>query len=361
MVRAALLLAAVCGFASSCGASDVKIAVGIKTCSFYHATRLADQYAGWLKNAPLRVVASDAELADGVPMDLRSDGIVALDEPRETAYVPPWADDFEGDTENIDPFSLPRLTHKVTQLWKALHDRFIDEADFFLVIDDDAFVRLDVLGHLLASADPEKISMFGSPVSSEAFLLPKYIAEGGVSVHCGGGSGVLLSRGALRLLRHAIDMCVSDPHTLLHWYWDEIEVGRCLYRVAGINCTDRFPEQAEVPRVTPAPPDPPTIGELPLLTYARLQVHEAESFWSRRVFISDLDKREGWERLKKFVETSSLQGDWTGLPAAVLHSVKGRRQTDLAKYFRGGTGENVRQGVQNASLWVPHALLQFVW
>lgn len=89
------------------------------------------------------------------------------------------------------------LTKKLSEILKALHDRFIDEVDWFLITDDDTFVRVRPLQAFLSHLDPSQPHLIGGPVPTLPFLVDEDLKKFGVSYHCGGGSGIIMSRATL--------------------------------------------------------------------------------------------------------------------------------------------------------------------
>ena len=220
-------------------ANDGSFAVGIKTCGHYHATRTRAAYEAWARHVPRRIFASDARNVDDPRVD--RDTAVFRDIPRAAPYEPPWArDDYDPDTDTTNPFTLPQLTRRVADLVERLHDRFAPlGTQWFLIVDDDTFVRVPALRRYLARLDPAVPQLLGAPTASDKFATPDSKARLGRSFHCGGGGGVLLSRALMASFRARVAECLSGtPHTTLFWYWDEVELlGRCLYDFERVNCT----------------------------------------------------------------------------------------------------------------------------
>ena len=126
-------------------------------------------------------------------------------------------------------------------LLRELHKRHQDGAapgavQWFLVVDDDTFVRVSALRHYLSRLDHRAPLIVGGVVPSDKFVTRD--RDGlGPSLHCGGGSGFALSRAALERVLPHLTSCLAARYTTLWWYWDEIELGRCLFHHLGINCT----------------------------------------------------------------------------------------------------------------------------
>jgi hypothetical protein len=144
-----------------------------------------------------------------------------------------------------------------------LHCRFIDKVDWFLISDDDTFVRVAPLRAYLSHLNHNKPHLIGGPVSSLQFLLEHDLKRYGPSAHCGGGSGIVMSRETLRRLRPHVDACLTAKHTLLNWYWDEVEFARCIYTLPSLQV--RMRQQYATPAVNtnaPSPPPSPSAAQL---------------------------------------------------------------------------------------------------
>mmetsp|Transcript_10028 Transcript_10028/g.22471 ORF Transcript_10028/g.22471 Transcript_10028/m.22471 type:complete len:366 (-) Transcript_10028:6-1103(-) len=221
------------------------LAVGVKTNRFYHATRAVALWEAWghLVGHGL-IFVSDAPLLEAEEGGWSASTVVvedAIDDARQAAYVPPWREGGE-DPKKIDPFALPQLTRRVAALAEALLFCFAEAADWFAIVDDDTFVRPALLSaSLLRLPSPEKEpQLLGVPTSSDRFTLAEHKEKYGSSMHCGGGSGVILSRSLLSGLGRILTACLDGPaRTTLAWYWDEVELlGRCVYETYQLNCSE---------------------------------------------------------------------------------------------------------------------------
>ena len=142
--------------------------------------------------------------------------------PREQPHVPEW----RGGPAVAEPHELPSLTRRTAGLLQAGHRRLRHRVDWYVVLDDDTFLRVDVLRGLLAQLDPGRPLMIGSPVDSSPFLRPADIEVHGMSRHCGGGSAWVMSRALMDTLVPRLDSCLEARHTRRWWYHDEVEIGR---------------------------------------------------------------------------------------------------------------------------------------
>lgn len=113
-------------------------------------------------------------------------------------------------------------------MWTAYGERF----EWFLRADDDLYVRMDRLEKLLRSVDsrkPEYIGQAGRGNSEEFGLLSLEYDEN----FCMGGPGVIFSRETLRRIVPHIKYCLANLYTT----HEDVELGRCVRKFAGISCT----------------------------------------------------------------------------------------------------------------------------
>ena len=205
-------------------------ALGIKTCRFYHSTRLRALRAAWGHRVPLNRTVFGT---DGALPEYAEQALVVEDVPRDAPYRPPWAQEFSGSADDIDPFSLPRLTTRLYAMLRELHSRHANGAapgavQWFVIVDDDTFVRVAALRHFLSFLDHTQPLSVGGLVPSDKFVVRDDNPRLGASVHCGGGAGFALSRAALERVLPHLDACLRARYTTLYWYWDEVELGRRL-------------------------------------------------------------------------------------------------------------------------------------
>eukprot|EP00941_MAST-03F_sp_MAST-3F-sp1_P000261 g261.t1 len=210
--------------------------MGVKTCQFYsERLRAVEDSYGYLVKR--RIFGSDGENPDPT-LNIRT---VVEPDWTEKVYIPPWAHEFKESGKTLDdvkPTDLPQLKKKLMTILKTLHDRFIEEVDWFLIVDDDTYVRVKPLEAYLSKLNPEEKWLIGSRVPSFPHLLREDYDRLGSSTHCGGGAGFILSRAALRAFYSRIDDCLASKHTLLHWYWDEVEFARCMWDYFGVECME---------------------------------------------------------------------------------------------------------------------------
>lgn len=193
--------------------------VGVITAEKYLTSRATALYKTWGKetNKLIFFVAADCK----VPAHLQATlPIIKLDGVLDGTYPP---------------------QRKVFMMLKYMYDHFIDEYDWFMRADDDVYVRSGAFEELLGKLDPQqKIYLgragMGKPEDLKRLqLLPH-------EKYCMGGPGVVFSQSALRVLAPQLEMClnaiiVHNKQSDLPWYNEDVELGRCVSRVVGIQCS----------------------------------------------------------------------------------------------------------------------------
>lgn len=193
--------------------------VGIVTAGKYLATRAKALYETWGKEMTKLIffVASDCK----VPAHLQAVlPIVKLNGVSDLTYPP---------------------QRKVFMMLKYMYDHFVDDFDWFMRADDDVYVRSTAFEELLGKLDPrQKVYLgragMGKPEDLKRLrLLPH-------EKYCMGGPGVVFSQSALRVLAPQLEMCLSaivhhNKESDMAWYNEDVELGRCVSRVVGIQCS----------------------------------------------------------------------------------------------------------------------------
>nr|KAJ3404280.1 hypothetical protein HK105_003929 [Polyrhizophydium stewartii] len=121
--------------------------------------------------------------------------------------------------------------HKNLPGFRELFSRFPD-ADWFVMIDDDTFMFMDNLQRSLAHLDPDGEHYIGSRTMFFGCDGVTRMGDGPGFAH--GGSGIVLSRGAIKRLVDGVDACIVKYKDC--WAGD-VRVGLCL-RDLGISLTD---------------------------------------------------------------------------------------------------------------------------
>lgn len=183
--------------------------VGVMTAQKYLDTRAKAVYETWGKELPGKIAFFSSE-SSTVPDNCPDLPLVPL--PRVDDTYPPQKKSFM----------------MLEYMWNVYGERF----EWFLRADDDVYVRTDRLETLLRSVDSRRamyIGQAGRGNSEEFGLLSLEYDEN----FCMGGPGVVLSRETLRRIVPHIKYCLRHLYTT----HEDVELGRCVKKYAGIPCT----------------------------------------------------------------------------------------------------------------------------
>ena len=129
------------------------------------------------------------------------------------------------------PDGYPPLK-KFFRMLQYITDHYIDEYSWFMRADDDSYVRVPELVEFLSLLDPSEPLYIGSPGTGrkeDLNTLGMYTHE----LYCLGGPGTVFSRALMKQLRPYLEECLGEATT----YHDDAEVGKCISRNIGIQCT----------------------------------------------------------------------------------------------------------------------------
>ncbi|XP_068980357.1 chondroitin sulfate synthase 1 [Bombus flavifrons] len=190
--------------------------VGVMTAGKYLDSRAKAVYETWGKELPGKIAffSSENSVVPGNCPDLP---LVPL--PRVDDTYPPQKKSFM----------------MLQYMWNNYGDRF----EWFLRADDDVYVRTDRLEKLLRSVNSKRamyIGQAGRGNSEEFGLLSLEYDEN----FCMGGPGVILSRETLRRIVPHIKYCLRHLYTT----HEDVELGRCVQKYAGIPCTWSYEMQS---------------------------------------------------------------------------------------------------------------------
>lgn len=179
--------------------------VGVMTAAPYLQTRAKAVYETWGRTVPGKIIfySSQESVSEDLPL-------VAL--PDVDDSYPPQKKSF--------------------MMLKHMYDHYLDSFEWFLRADDDVYVRTDRLEELLRSVDSKKawfIGQTGRGNNEEFGMLSLENDEN----FCMGGPGVIFSRETLRRMAPFVEDCLQTLYTT----HEDVELGRCVRRFAGISCT----------------------------------------------------------------------------------------------------------------------------
>ncbi|ESP05353.1 hypothetical protein LOTGIDRAFT_152198 [Lottia gigantea] len=121
---------------------------------------------------------------------------------------------------------------KSFMMLKYMHDHFIENYEWFVRADDDVFIKGDKLEKFLRSINsskPQFIGQAGVGKQEELGMLSLTATEN----FCMGGPGMIFSRETLRRMAPYVGDCLANLYTT----HEDVEIGRCVRKYAGIQCT----------------------------------------------------------------------------------------------------------------------------
>ncbi|XP_068622557.1 chondroitin sulfate synthase 1 [Battus philenor] len=179
--------------------------VGVMTAEQYLDTRARAVFDTWGQDLPGRIAffSSEVSRAPGLPL------------------VP---------LRFVDDSYPPQKKSFLMLLY--MYEKYGDKFEWFMRADDDVYVRGDKLGEFLRSVDsrkPQFIGQAGRGTTAERDALALEYNEN----FCMGGPGVLISRETLRRVAPHVKYCLKHLYTT----HEDVELGRCVAKFAGVSCT----------------------------------------------------------------------------------------------------------------------------
>ena len=127
------------------------------------------------------------------------------------------------------------LWSKTRAAWDYIYDHHLDDADWFIKADDDTFVVIENLRHLVSKLNPEE---------------PHYLGRHFKPFFNSGGAGYVFSRETVRRFKEALgDTSVCKPEGSA----EDVEVGKCLHAMGVKPDYTRDPSGRET--FMPLPPE----------------------------------------------------------------------------------------------------------
>ncbi|XP_059047987.1 chondroitin sulfate synthase 1 [Achroia grisella] len=179
--------------------------VGVMTAEQYLDTRAKAVFETWSQDLPGRIAffSSEVSRAPGLPL------------------IP---------LRGVDDSYPPQKKSFLMLLY--MYEKFGDKFEWFMRADDDVYVRGDKMGEFLRSVDsrkPQFIGQAGRGTNSERDALALDYNEN----FCMGGPGVLFSKETLRRVAPHVKYCLKHLYTT----HEDVELGRCVAKFAGVSCT----------------------------------------------------------------------------------------------------------------------------
>lgn len=188
------------------------ILVGVMTAEKYLNTRATAAYKTWARSINGEVIFFSGESSEGngdIP-------IVGL--------------------EGVDDTYPPQK--KSFSMLKYMHDNYIDQFEWFMRADDDVYIKGGRLQSFLRSINSSRALFIGQAGLGTKEEFGQLSLEENENF-CMGGPGIVLSQTTLKRLAGHIDHCLRNSYTT----HEDVEIGRCVKRFAGISCTWAFEMQ----------------------------------------------------------------------------------------------------------------------
>lgn len=115
---------------------------------------------------------------------------------------------------------------------KYMYDNLLDQFEWFVRADDDVYLRMDKLEVFLRSLNssrPLYIGQAGLGTPEEYGML----SLGDDENYCMGGPSIVMSRETVKLVGPHVKECLKTLYT----NHEDVELGRCVKRFAGVSCT----------------------------------------------------------------------------------------------------------------------------
>lgn len=183
--------------------------VGVMTADSFLSTRAVAVYETWGKRVPGSIAFFTAENST-VPDKYPDLPVIKL--------------------KGVDDVYPPQL--KSYEMLRYMWRNFGRYFEWFLRIDDDAYLNIDKIEKFLHSLDSTIPYYIGQPGTGS----PEKKAQLGLHNNdnfCMGGPGVIFSRVMLSKMSKYIDTCIKEINTTE----EDVELGLCIRRHLGFQCT----------------------------------------------------------------------------------------------------------------------------
>ena len=124
---------------------------------------------------------------------------------------------------------------KSMMMFRYIYENYIDKFQWFMRSDDDVFIRTDKLAKLLHSLNSSQdvfLGQAGTGKKEERGMLALGVGDN----FCMGGPGMIMRRSVLKKMAPHVEYCLQ--HLLTSH--EDVEIGRCVKKFAGISCTWAF-------------------------------------------------------------------------------------------------------------------------
>ncbi|XP_044579709.1 chondroitin sulfate synthase 1 isoform X1 [Cotesia glomerata] len=192
------------------------VIVGVMTAQKYLKTRAKAVWETWGREVPGKIIFFSSEESK-VPDNCPDLPLVSL--PKVDDSYPPQKKSF--------------------LMLKYMWDNYGSKFEWFIRADDDVYIRTDRLKKLLMSVDsgkPMYIGQAGRGNSEEIGQLALKYDEN----FCMGGPGVIMSKETMKKIVPHVKDCLGNLYTT----HEDVELGRCVKKYAGIPCTWSYEMQS---------------------------------------------------------------------------------------------------------------------
>ncbi|CAG5112275.1 Oidioi.mRNA.OKI2018_I69.chr2.g6506.t1.cds [Oikopleura dioica] len=125
-----------------------------------------------------------------------------------------------------------KIKRKSFSMMRYLAEHHLEEYDWFMRLDDDAYISWPILEKLLRRLDPSDKLYIGSPGFGKDD--GDYVEE--EMTYCMGGPGIVMSRELLRNLSPHLPSCLKRLYT----EHEDLELGRCIQERLQISCIKAY-------------------------------------------------------------------------------------------------------------------------
>ncbi len=116
---------------------------------------------------------------------------------------------------------------------KFMADNYLDKFEWFMRTDDDVYIKPDKLEFFLRSLDSSKVYFIGQGGVGAKSDVGKLFLDVDENF-CMGGTGMIMSQAALRLVAPHVVNCLKNELYTKH---DDVEMSRCIHEYSNTSCT----------------------------------------------------------------------------------------------------------------------------
>ncbi|XP_002730458.2 chondroitin sulfate synthase 3-like [Saccoglossus kowalevskii] len=121
---------------------------------------------------------------------------------------------------------------KAFLMLKYMHDKYINDFEWFMRTDDDVYIKGDRIEQFLRPINSSRALYIGQAGQGSKDEFGRLYLDPGDN-YCMGGTGMIFSRETLKRMVPNISACLKNLYTT----HEDVEVGRCVRKYANINCT----------------------------------------------------------------------------------------------------------------------------